>query len=459
MKRANYYDRFYEKSFLIVNLNATQYANRLLKELGSPLNVTPSMNEHPSLAWRRAGMMEITGMPEDPIGLTYPLPLATIADGAMLALRCLVPDASLPKHGSVLLGERSRIRHIKRNGRIAPNNACHFFNTSDGHIALTLARDEDWELIPALLQGKTAHNLEELAKELHTQHTEDILYQGRELGLAIAANTAPLYKNPWYKLISKPKKTAIPPSPHPLVIDLSSLWAGPLIGNLLHKIGARVIKVESLTRPDGARKGHQEFYTLLNEGKESIALDFTTLEGQKQLQSLIKQADIVIESSRPRALRQIGIDIMKEIHTKSNKVWLSLTAYGRDPQTENWIGFGDDIAVSAGVSYIMQHVTGKLMFVGDALSDPMTGIHATLATWYIYQNGGGIIDIALHNVISHVIAADSEIDIHILRQRTQHWQNIAKSDKEPYYPLRRATTEAHTLGKDTQSILQEFNIC
>ena len=42
--------------------------------------------------------------------------------------------------------------------------------------------------------------------------------------------------------------------PHPLVVDLSALWAGPLCAHLLGLAGARVVKVESLGRPDGARR-------------------------------------------------------------------------------------------------------------------------------------------------------------------------------------------------------------
>src|SRR5205085_9415171 len=46
----------------------------------------------------------------------------------------------------------------------------------------------------------------------------------------------------------------------PLVVDLSSLLAGPLCTHLPHDRGARVIKVESTTRPDGARRGPAAFF-------------------------------------------------------------------------------------------------------------------------------------------------------------------------------------------------------
>jgi hypothetical protein len=47
----------------------------------------------------------------------------------------------------------------------------------------------------------------------------------------------------------------------------SSLWAGPLCTNLLGLGGARVIKVESTTRPDGARSGPPAFFELLHHGE------------------------------------------------------------------------------------------------------------------------------------------------------------------------------------------------
>jgi len=50
----------------------------------------------------------------------------------------------------------------------------------------------------------------------------------------------------------------------------------PLCGRVLSLLGARVVKVESLSRPDGARGGPPAFYHLMNGGKESVAIDFRT---------------------------------------------------------------------------------------------------------------------------------------------------------------------------------------
>ena len=103
------------------------------------------------------------------------------------------------------------------------------------------------------------------------------------------------------------RAVAVPGPPPPsgplsgvVVVDLSSLWAGPLCGSLLATAGATVIKVESLTRPDGARLGPAAFFDLLNAGKRSVALDLRSAGGVTILRELLAKADVVIEPMSKR---------------------------------------------------------------------------------------------------------------------------------------------------------------
>ncbi|WRZ90036.1 CoA transferase [Streptomyces sp. NBC_01007] len=63
------------------------------------------------------------------------------------------------------------------------------------------------------------------------------------------------------------------------MVDLSALWAGPLCAHLLGLTGARITKVESAARPDGARRGSAEFYRLLHQGHECRVLGAAALAG------------------------------------------------------------------------------------------------------------------------------------------------------------------------------------
>src|SRR5699024_4284818 len=124
----------------------------------------------------------------------------------------------------------------------------------------------------------------------------------------------------------------------------SALWAGPLCAHVLGLAGARVVKVEIPSRTDGARRGDAEFYRLLHGGHESVALDPSAPDERRALGELVRAADIVIEGSRPRALAGFGLDA--DAFVAEGGTWVSITAHGR---TSHRIGFGDDVAASAGL--------------------------------------------------------------------------------------------------------------
>lgn len=398
--------------------------------------------DHPALAWRRAGLMAVTGRADGP-GLVAPVALTAAADGALAALRALAPGASLPENGALLLGERARMLGLARQGAVSANGSCHLLSTADGRLALNLPRKEDWELVPALL-GEPAADWAVLKRIAATHPAAALLEQGRLLGLAIAPDQAvPPPPAPFrMECLAAPKpRTAVP-----LVVDLSALWAGPLAGALLAAAGAQVVKVESVRRPDGARGGDQGFYHLLNAGKASVALDFADAAEVEILRALVRAADIVIESARPRALAGLGIDAATE--ARRGATWLSITAHGRTGNAANWIGFGDDAAVAGGVSAAMRQGWGESMFAGDAIADPLTGIIAAFAGWASFRAGGGrLISLALSEVAAHacgLYAADGGE----LRQ----WQALARSDEAPLYALREPQGVAAALGADTAEI-------
>uniref|UniRef100_UPI001C2D5AC0 CoA transferase n=1 Tax=Sphingomonas bacterium TaxID=1895847 RepID=UPI001C2D5AC0 len=319
---------------------------------------------------------------------------------------------------------------------------CRLFRTRDGWMALNLPRDEDWELIPALL-GEPAGDWEAILRLAATRERNALLAQARLLGLAAAADETPA-AGPAFtmaRLGSAPSRHAVP-----LVVDMSSLWAGPLAGALLAAVGARVVKVESRRRPDGARLGDKTFYDLLNAGKASVALDLTVPEDRRRLGRLIDTADIVIESARPRALLQMGIDAADA--ARRGATWIAITAHGRAGEAGDWIGYGDDAGVAAGVSAAMARAWGAPLFAGDAIADPLTGITAAVAGWASWRNGGGhLISLALSQVAAHAARLHEASDV-------RAWQTLAASDDRPLYPLRVPPGAARSLGADSATVLE-----
>ena len=401
--------------------------------------------DHPALAWRRAGLMAVTGRADGP-GLVAPVALTQAADGALAALWAIAPEAALPENGALLLGERARMLGFMRHGAVSANGSCHLLEAADGRIALNLPRPEDWECVPALL-GEEAADWAALARIVARRSVAALLEQGRLLGLAIVPD-APVAQ----PAVPFGLARLAPPRLRegaPLVVDLSALWAGPLAGALLAAAGARVVKVESTRRPDGARFGDAAFYDLLNAGKASVALDFADAEDVRKLRALVRAADIIIESTRPRALA--GLGIVAEDEVRRGAVWLSITGHGRQGAAADWVGFGDDAAVAGGLAAAMRAGWGESLFAGDAIADPLTGITAAFAGWAGWRTGGGwMVSLALSGVVAHACGL-FQAGPGLVRA----WQALAEADEAPLYAPRRPMGRAAAMGADNLAVLGE----
>lgn len=445
---------------------AASYARRLLQQLGYENPRLPSAERiHPARRAANCGLMALTGQAAGAPQLC-PAPVASCADGVMLALRALAPGhiALHALQGAQLLTERAGILGLSRNGSTAPGGSCRLLAASDGRLAVNLARDEDWRMLPAWLQcdavGGAPESWQSLEAVVATRLLDELLARGRLMGLAVAPQSYPQETHHWFDVItSGPRVKADLRARPPLVVDLSSLWAGPLCGHLLQLLGARVIKVESVGRADGARAGNRDFYELLNQGKECLSLDLNSHAGRLQLQQLLTYADIVIESARPRGLQQMGIVAEDWVARQPGLTWISITAYGRCGEAADWVGFGDDVAVAAGLSGLMAILNNESMFVGDAPADPLTGLHAALAAWHGYSTGGGkLISLALRDVTAHCAGFGLPDGIDAIRNRHQAWsQLIDHRDIQLPQPRRSART-ARPPGADNTVLFNEFNL-
>ena len=386
-----------------------------------------------------------------------PFPLAGSADALLEKLRDYLP--ALPGlTGHQLMAERSVLSRLSFQPGIAPGGTCRLLATADSPIALNLPRDSDWELLPALFETRDPElcrpgNWAAVTNRLAGQTDAlSLVQRARQLGLA-ASVTGDLL-TPTH--VFKPDEFSI--SRHrdgiPLVVDLSALWAGPLASHLLWLGGARVIKVESISRPDGAREGSANFYNLLNQGKQSIALDFATAEGRDSLLALLRAADIVIEAARPRALRQLGIHAEAMVESQPGKTWISITGYGRQDPAGNWIAYGDDAGVAAGLADLMFQATGAWSFAGDAIADPLTGINTALAAMHGWHSGdGGLQSIALAHVAAWAVHHELELcgREKLLGSLADWWQSVCTAG--PDAARRPITARTEALGESNHTLL------
>jgi hypothetical protein len=379
--------------------------------------------------------MALTGSPDLPLG-----PPERLVDGVeALALPFVGLDAV------ALLAERAALMGLWRRGTTSCGGSCRLFETRGGWLAVSLPRDDDMDTVPAWLElegDETPTDAPTLwatvGRAVGPRDAGELVERAELLGLPVSL-VAEAGRRPGVMRTqlgdSRPE-----PSPTGLrVVDLSALWAGPICGDLLARRGADVIKVESTTRPDGARRGPAAFFDLLNGSKRSVALDFTTVEGRELLQRLVRAADVVIEASRPRALAQLGIEaneVMAE--TGGPRVWISITGYGR---ARDRVAFGDDAAAAGG---LVAWAHGRPRFCADAVADPLSGLAAAGACLdALASRGRWLLDVSMADVSAEMAGPTLDVpdDLVVAEPRA-----------------RRPARSAPALGADTDRVLDELGL-
>jgi crotonobetainyl-CoA:carnitine CoA-transferase CaiB-like acyl-CoA transferase len=401
--------------------------------------------------WAASGAMALTGHAgEPPLGLT--VPFVGRLDAALAVVRELAADlgqsssgAALPSSAGQLLGERAAALGLTRGGRRSAGRAARLVRAADGWLAVNLARPDDVDLLPAWLERDVAPLAADLADEDRPAAQEGVVRPWAALSAAVAARPAAQLLDRAELLglpvasLAHPATAAAdpqarargqrfpfapflvdgrPPEAMPAargqvarssrdggftVVDLSSLWAGPLCAHLLGLAGGTVVKVEGAGRLDGARTGPAGFYDLLHAGHASVTVDLGTPPGRAALVRLIETADIVLEASRPRAFDALGIDPASMIRRNPRLTWVSITGYGRTGPWRQRPAFGDDAAVAAGAVAI--DAAGDPVFLGDAIADPVTGVLAAAGAFASLATGGGHhVDVALREAVGALLA-------------------------------------------------------
>jgi hypothetical protein len=330
-----------------------------------------------------------------------PAGAASALRGALSVFRALsgVDGDRLPD--VTLLGERAAISGSARKPGWSVGGGGRTFRAADGWWFLSLPRDADVDLVPALVQSAPVTDPWNAVEAWsRSRSVTSVVDRAQLLGLAAAVIPEPDRPDPLdQQAASRGTRIVVAsrggPRPgrteRPRVVDLSSLWAGPLCTSLLGLAGAEVIKVESTGRFDGARRGPAAFYDLLHAGHASVTLDLRSAAGVESLRALIDSADVVVESARPRALQQLGIDAAAV--AARGVIWTAVSAYGRCGPWSDRVGFGDDVAAAAG---LVATVDGTPVPVGDAVADPLAGVHAAAATAAALHRGHGyLLDISM----------------------------------------------------------------
>ncbi len=335
--------------------------------------------------WAASGLARLTGRPDGPPDFSR----AAVLTRAGQLLDRLRAAAGVAADAETLLAGRAGLLGLTRAGRVSAGGATRLLAAADGWWALTLSRRDDVEAVPALIEvDAPGEPWAAVAAWAAGRPVTAVVERARLLDVPAAALGETAAAAPAIRRIAPPGPPRGPRGA--LVVDLTSMWAGPLCGQLLVQAGATVVKVESPSRPDGTRAGPAAFFDWMNGGKLSCAVDFD--RDIAFLRELIGAADVVLEGTRPAGLARRGLS-PDDIAPRPGRVWLQITGYGAGPGCRDRVGFGDDTAVAGG---LVGCGGAGPVFCGDAVADPLTGVEAAAAVVDSLTRGGGeLITIAL----------------------------------------------------------------
>ncbi|AOR37436.1 acyl-CoA transferase [Streptomyces fodineus] len=198
------------------------------------------------------------------------------------------------------------------------------------------------------------------------------------------------------------------------MLDLATLFAGPLAATLLGDFGAEVIKVEHPLRPDPCR-GHGPakhgvglWWKVLGRNKRTIALDLSTPGGRAVLLRLAATADVVIENFRPGTLEKWDLGWPELAAVNPRLVLARVTAFGQFGPYAHRPGFGTLAEAMSGFAAITGEPDAPPTLPPFGLADSVAGLATACAVLTAlaarkHTGAGQVVDMAIIEPILSVL--------------------------------------------------------
>ena len=166
-----------------------------------------------------------------------------------------------------------------------------------------------------------------------------------------------------------------------LVIETATILAGPAVGMFLAELGATVIKVENAksggdpTRlwklsPEDPQADISTYFSSLNWGKKSLALNLRDESDRQILLALLTRADIFIQNFRPAAQTRLGLTYPELRQLNERLICAQVTAYEAG---DNRPGFDAMMQAETGFMQLNGEADGPPTKMPVALIDVLTG--------------------------------------------------------------------------------------
>ena len=287
-------------------------------------------------------------------------------------------------------------------------------------LAAVSARRGKWELFHGLAARRCIAGVVQDARELRQSEqlaARQFLVPTRVAGRTVhgPGPVAKLSETPWAlrrpapalgehgeaRWPARPERASGKPG-QPLadvrVLCFTQAWAGTFCTELLALMGADVVQIETVRRPDVWRGAgapvppavrdpaiRQQgintngMYNSVNLNKRAITLDVTQPQGRAMFWRLVANFDVLVDNFSPHVTANWGVTLETLRERRPDIVFASVSGYGRQGPLAEYPANGATTEPMAGLSSIHGYEGEEPMNTGGLIPDPISGYYLAAA--------------------------------------------------------------------------------
>src|SRR5438093_1444670 len=164
------------------------------------------------------------------------------------------------------------------------------------------------------------------------------------------------------------------------VVEIATLFAGPLAATFLGDLGADVLKIEHPSQPDPARHhgpskdGVGLWWKVIGRNKRLATLDLSTPDGQRLFGRIARSADVVIENFRPGTLERWDLGYDRLAAENPGLVLARVTGFGQLGPYAKRAGFGTIAEAMSGFAALTGEPDGPPTLPPFGLADGVAAL-------------------------------------------------------------------------------------
>jgi crotonobetainyl-CoA:carnitine CoA-transferase CaiB-like acyl-CoA transferase len=183
------------------------------------------------------------------------------------------------------------------------------------------------------------------------------------------------------------------------VLEISTAWAGPMLGRILRNFGADVVKIESLDAIDnwrGAVKGDDRirypdgepgerpynrsaWFNTQNLGKRSLGLNLKAPDARPAIEAMVHSTDIVVSNFAAGALQRMELGYEQLRRLRDDVILLEMVVTGEGGPLADTRGVGPTMEALAGMTVLTGYGDGVPQRTGPAYVDPIGALNGAMA--------------------------------------------------------------------------------